>query len=56
MCRAWLGFRGAELAEGALRLGDLVGATLLRGDLERAGGELDGLVAIAARLARLARA
>src|SRR5690349_2946055 len=45
--------RGAQLGERRLRLGDLVGATLLAGDLQRAGGEDERLVPVAPRLAQV---
>src|SRR5213083_2278938 len=43
----------AQLAEGGLRLGDLVGAALLARDLERARGEGERLLAVAPRLAHV---
>src|SRR5580765_2015451 len=49
---AWLA-RRAQLGERGLRLGDLVGAALLACDLQRARGERERFVAIAARFARL---
>src|SRR5207253_1515963 len=43
----------AQLAEGGLRLGDLVGAALLARDLERARGEGERLLAVAPRRAHV---
>src|SRR2546427_6954811 len=45
--------RRAQLGEGRLRLGDLVGAALLARDLERARREDEGLLPVAARLAQV---
>src|SRR5437867_230007 len=48
----WLA-RRAQLGEGRLRLGDLVGAALLARDLERARREDERLLPVAARLAHV---